>query len=119
MIKRKILYWNKTAKWVGILFIIFNVTSVKKESVTPLLFFDSAKLLLSFVLNFFALLTLIFDKTLYSILFFAGTFILLISFLFEVAERLKDFSAHFSFFRTFLFTLALPILLSASVFMLI
>ena len=81
------------------LFIIFNVTSVKKESVTPLLFFNSAKL--------------------YSIIFFAGTFILLISFLFEVAERLKDFSARFSFFRTFLFTLALPILLSASVFMLI
>ena len=101
------------------LFIIFNVTSVKKESVTPLLFFDSAKLLFSFVLNFSALLTLIFDKTLYSIIFFAGTFILLISFLFEVAERLKDFSARFSFFRTFLFTLALPILLSASVFMLI
>lgn len=104
---------------VLLLFILFNITSLKKESFTAFFFFDSAKLLLSFILNFSALLTLIFDKTLYSVLFFAGTLILSVSFLFEIAGKLKNFSPRFSFFHTFFFTLALPILLSATGLMLI
>ncbi len=87
--------------------LILKHRSLKKELLNLQMIFILLKTIFGCVCNFAGIITIIYDHTLYSLLFFLGMTLLVLSFLFEIAFKLKESSKKCPFLYELFFNLSL------------